>query len=105
MQVEQLLQLIQALQTPTTSDSVWEIGKPYLIRTVTMIQTGILAKVTEHELVLRDACWIANTGRFHDALKDPSVIQEAEPFVNDCIVGRGSIVDATIWHAVKLEQC
>ncbi len=40
----------------------WEIGKIYLIRTVTMIDTGRLVAVTPQELVLEDAAWIAGYG-------------------------------------------
>ena len=72
----------------------WEIGAAYLIRTVTMIQTGRLIAVNEHELVLEDAAWIADTGRFSDALRGGSFV-EVEPFPDGhVIVGRGSIVDA-----------
>ena len=52
-----------------SSDSHWEIGKCYLIRTVTMIDTGRLVAVTDKELVLEDAAWIPDTGRFSDAVK------------------------------------
>ena len=82
----------------------WEIGTPYLIRTVTMINVGKLVFVGPTELVLTDAAWIADTGRFHDCLKDPKAIKEAEPYVNDCIIGRGSICDATQWFDVKVSQ-
>lgn len=77
-------------------ESPWQVGLTYAIRTVTMIQVGRLAKVTERELVLDDASWIADTGRFHDFLKSGSV-KEVEPFVLPVIVGRGAIVDATEW--------
>ena len=87
-----------------SSTEPWVIGKHYLIRTVTMTQVGRLKFVGPQELVLSDAAWIADTGRFHDCLKDPSSINEAEPFVNDAIVGRGSICDATEWHSEKVSQ-
>jgi hypothetical protein len=72
----------------------WKIGSAYLIRTVTMIQTGRLIAVGEHELVLEDAAWIADTGRFADALKGGS-FSEVEPFPDgEVIIGRGSVIDA-----------
>ena len=82
----------------------WVIGKHYLIRTVTMIQVGRLVFVGDKELVLADAAWIADTGRFGDCLRNADVIKESEPFVNPCIVGRGSIVDATEWLDTKVSQ-
>ena len=79
-------------------ESLWEIGKNYLIRTVTMIQLGKLKKVTDKELLLSDACWVADTGLFTDALKDGK-LNEVEMFQRDVIVGRGGIIDATEWLA------
>jgi hypothetical protein len=76
------------------TDGIWEVGRNYLIRTVTMIDTGRLVAVTEHELVLENAAWIADTGRFFDSLQ-ACTFAEVEPFpTGQVIVGRGSIVDA-----------
>ena len=80
--------------TSSPSSSPWEIGSIYLIRTVTMIDTGRLVAVTDKELVLEDAAWIADTGRFSDSLKK-SDFGEVEPFPDGrVIVGRGSVIDA-----------
>ena len=77
-----------------SDNSHWIVGKPYLIRTVTMIQTGRLVKVTDKELVLEEAAWIADTGRFSDALVTLE-FGEVEPFPDGfVIIGRGSIIDA-----------
>jgi hypothetical protein len=74
--------------------SPWVIGKHYLIRTVTMIDTGKLVAVTQQELVLEDAAWIADTGRFSDALRSES-FNEVEPFPDGrVIIGRGAVIDA-----------
>ena len=71
----------------------FEIGAVYLIRTVTMIDTGRLLRVTPTELVLEDAAWIADTGRFADAL-EKLLFKEVEPFPDgEVIVGRGAIID------------
>ncbi len=75
-------------------NSAWEIGKIYLIRTVTMIDTGRLVAVTPHEIVLEDAAWIADTGRFAQAV-EKAEFGEVEPFpAGRVIIGRGSIIDA-----------
>ena len=79
----------------------FEIGKPYLIRTVTMIQTGRLVAVYPTEIVLEDAAWIADTGRFSDALKTCSY-SEVEPFPDGTvIVGRQSIIDAVVVERIE----
>ena len=77
-----------------SDNSHWEIGKTYFIRTVTMIDTGVLVAVTPQELVLEDAAWIADTGRFADALRKCE-FNEVEPFPDGrVIIGRGAIIDA-----------
>jgi hypothetical protein len=75
----------------------YKIGESYLIRTVTMIIIGKLQWVGDLELLFSDAAWIADTGRFHDALKK-GTLNEIEPFVDDVIVGRTTIIDGTKWN-------
>ena len=89
------LQLIANNQQ--SSSHPFKIGEAYLIRTVTFIALGKLEWVGEHELVLSSASWVADTDRFYNALKEGK-LKEVEPFINDVIVGRGSIIDATIWQ-------
>lgn len=80
--------------TTSSDNSAWDIGANYLIRTVTMIDTGRLVAVTSQELVLEDAAWIADTGRFADAV-EKAEFGEVEPFpAGRVIVGRGSVIDA-----------
>ena len=95
MTIGQARQLAVLFKEPQgVSDHPFEIGKPYLIRTVTMIDTGIVQRVTEREIVLTDAAWIADTGRFADAIKSAE-FNEVEPFPEgEVIIGRGSIIDA-----------
>jgi hypothetical protein len=87
-----------------TANHSFEVGKCYLIRTVTLYYTGRLTRVTETDLLLEDAAWIADTGRFFNALRS-GVLNEVEPFVDPVIVPRGAIVDATFWnHPLPREQ-
>ncbi len=90
----QLKEIQHMCGTTKNESHPWKIGKQYFIRTVTMIQTGRLVSVTEHELVLEDAAWIADTSRFHEALLTGK-FSDVEPFPDgEVIVGRGSIIDA-----------
>ena len=94
---------LAAMFNPTVSvpcdNSAWEIGANYLIRTVTMIDTGRLVGVTPQELILEDAAWIADTGRFAQAV-EKAEFGEVEPFpAGRVIIGRGAIIDA-----VKIKQ-
>lgn len=80
-----------------TQNEIWEIGKNYFIRTVTMHLVGKLKVLNQKELLLEKASWIADSGRFHDALKTGE-FEEIEPFINDLIINRESIVDATLFN-------
>ena len=73
-----------------------EVGRAYLIRCVTHYYVGIVQEITETDVVLVNASWIANTGRFHDFLKTGKP-KEVEPFVHEAIVFRGGMIDATPW--------
>ena len=97
-----------AAMVPTAArrdDSHWQIGKCYLIRTVTMALTGRLVKVTDMDFVLEDAAWIADTGRFSDALANAQ-FSEVEPFPSgQVVVGRGALIDAAvIGHAPRTQK-
>jgi len=56
-EARQIASMFQENSTPTLTvvPGPWEIGKNYLIRTVTMIDTGRLVAVSAQELVLEDA--------------------------------------------------
>lgn len=82
----------------------WVTGKAYFIRTITMYLIGKLSFVTPKELVLKDASWIPDSGRFHDALKNGK-LNQVEPFIDEVIINRDCIVDATYWnHQLPHEQ-
>jgi hypothetical protein len=72
-------------------------GEKYFIRTVTHYYTGRLVAVTESDLVLDEAAWIADTGRFATALST-GTINECEPFPGQVLVSRGAVVDACEWN-------
>lgn len=71
------------------------VGKNIFIRTVTMALTGRLAAVFDQELVLEDAAWIADTGRYANAVASGD-FSEIEPYPDGkpVPVGRGAIIDA-----------
>ena len=103
-QIAALFGNVTALQPSKDGDAHWKIGGKYFIRTVTHHLTGKLVAVTDKELVLEQAAWIADDGRLHDALKAGGKFNEVEPFVNPVIVGRGSLIDATEISELSLSQ-
>jgi len=92
----ELKELVELFAAKKESHSI-QVGQNYLIRTVTNYYTGQVKSVTDFDIVLENAAWIADTGRFHDALKN-GTLNELEPFVNDVIISRASIVDMTVWN-------
>ena len=83
----------QQQQTP----HFFEIGKNYIVRTVTMIYTGKLVDVGPTELVLVDAAWIPETDRFMQFVAEGRV-KECEPYPDGrrVIIGRGALMDAVV---------
>lgn len=87
------------------NNGYWEIGKPYFIRTVTNFYTGRLVSVTPLELVLSEAAWIADTGRFTQALEKENFNEvELYPLTAKVIIGRGSIIDAVVVSKIQASQ-
>lgn len=99
--IKELIKEILKEELTTTKTEVkdtscpYEVGKNYHVRTVTMAVAGKLKAVYSNELVLENASWVADTGRFNEYLADTSKLNENEPFKYDVIVGRGAIVDCT----------
>ncbi len=85
---------------PQKAGHPYKLGENYFIRTVTFHYTGKLKEVYPLELVLSDAAWIPDDGRFADALKT-GVFNEVEPYPieEDVIIGRGALIDATVLNA------
>ena len=105
MTIGQIKEITAMLGNQSTHQP-FEIGKNYLIRTVTHIDVGTVIEVGSQELVMVDVSWIADTGRYHDALVK-GTLNEVEPYPvgQKVIIGRGSIIDATLWvHPLPQEQ-
>ena len=91
---------------PITEDNgPWQVGKIYHVRTVTFSIAGVLEWVGDKELLFSEASWIADSGRFSDYLKGKTDSNlEVEPFKEKVIVGRGSVIDATIIEDYEKKQ-
>lgn len=69
------------------------LGEIVFIRTVTHYYTGRYVAKDGHFLVLEDAAWIGDTGRFGDFMKgQPSESLEVEP-MGKTLVNEETIVD------------
>ena len=89
------LKLLESQKEKATTETkgFYQLGKPYMIRTVTMIYTGRLIKSSSNELVLTEACWIPDTGRWQEACHIGS-FDEVEPYPKDAevIINRDAIL-------------
>lgn len=80
------------------------IGGKYFIRTVTYFATGMVKEIKGNFLVLESAAWIADTGRFRDAIMT-GVLNEVEPVEVQMYLNVNTITDAFEWkHNLPTEQ-
>ena len=90
---------IKSLLGSQTENHPFEVGKPYMLRTVTHIDVGRIKAVYPTEIVLTEAAWVADTGRFSEQWDKTgdNAFDEVEMFPRDrdVIVGRGALIDAT----------
>jgi hypothetical protein len=71
-------------------------NKNVFVRTVTHHYTGTLTHLSDGFLVLSNAAWIADDGRFNECLKN-GTCNEVEPYPRETCVSIGSIVDVCQW--------
>lgn len=81
----------------TDSSAVAFPGESLFIRTVTYHLTGRVKQQSGAFLELEDAAWIADSGRFSDALKTGN-LSEVEPVEGIVRVNIMSIVDIFEWR-------
>jgi len=96
---EDLKKELETLEKQKTKATVkqsgfYQLGEPYMIRTVTMIYTGRLVKASNNELVLTECSWIPDTGRWMSACES-GTFDEVEPYPKDAevIVNREAVLD------------
>jgi len=79
-------------------ESPVKVGEKVLIRCVTHYYTGKVEIVTDEEIILSNAAWIADMGRFSEALKN-GTLSEVEPYPDGLIsINRGAVVDVAPWN-------
>jgi hypothetical protein len=88
-------------KTETTNKEMpFEVGKAYFFRTVTYHLTGRVTKIVGDFLVLDDCAWIADDGRFSEAMSkgiDKATSAEIEPYGDEVFLNINSIVDGCLY--------
>ena len=78
------------------------VGEKFFFRTVTYHMTGRVKKVIGSILELENAAWIADSGRFMNAIKEGK-LNEVEP-VGRAFININSVVDFFPWKHVLPEK-
>ena len=94
--IEKLLENMLDEENETPKDCPFEIGKAYLVRTVTYHQIGILKEIIGDFLIFKEASWVADSGRFSECISKGQ-FSEVE-YVGAMIVNKTAIVDAFPWE-------
>jgi hypothetical protein len=78
-------------------ESVYGIGETWFIRTVTHHLVGEVKRVTDKEIILKGGTvlWVADDGRFTEAIKTGKFSETEVYGEQDVVIGRGSVIDGT----------
>lgn len=94
---------MKATTKPTPANGDPLVGGNWFIRTVTFHLVGRVVARHGDLYELADASWVADSGRFMQAIANGS-LSEVEP-VGSAMVNAGAIVDAFPWrHALPKDQ-
>ena len=74
-----------------------EVGRSYLIRTVTFYFVGEVRVVTDSDIVLDCSSTVYDTGRYGEALAN-GTLKELEFCGDGKIVSRGGVIDCDPWN-------
>jgi len=92
---------VKSKHKKSKNNKLFVIGEQYFIRTVNYHALGVLEKEIDGFIFLKDASWVADSGRFSNALKEGIEKQsnsELEPFPNGVYINIKSIVDFCIYQ-------
>ena len=98
--------LHESLKVKSNSNNEYPftVGESYFIRTVTYHLTGKVNQIKGKFLILEEAAWIADSGRFMQAIND-GTLGEVEPIKVVAIVNIDTITDAFPWmHELPRDQ-
>lgn len=102
--IEAILESSCGEETKQKQSYPFKVGDKVYLRTVTYHQVGRVKQIIGKFLMLENASWVADSGRFMNALKD-GTLSEVEPVVDGGGVNIDSIVDFFPWsHELPKEQ-
>jgi len=101
--IEKMVEKMLESDSESSSELPFEIGEAYLIRTVTYHILGRVKSIKGNFLVMEEASWVADSGRFNEAI-GKGTLNEIE-YAGPAIVGINAIADAYPWtHKIPRES-
>ena len=76
--------------------SPFKVNENVFVRTVSFHYVGRVSRVCGQWLQLSEASWVADSGRWHEAVAKGS-LKEVEPYPADCWINLGVVVDWCVW--------
>lgn len=97
--LEQLLKLVEVVgeTKQATAQYPIEVGKAYFFRTVTYHMLGRVKSTTGSFVLLENAVYVADSGRFGEAIKGDIELNELEHLGQDWTVNMDSVSDFGEW--------
>lgn len=95
--IEKILEMAVSENVQTENlEHPFKVGDSYFIRTVTYHFVGTIKEIVGKWIVLKDASWVADSGRFHVAL-EKGELSEVE-YMDKAIINMDTITDASLWN-------
>lgn len=103
----------EGIYQPGIGQTAYKIGRNYFFRLATYHNIGRVVAIYPREIVLETACWVADSGRWAEAIQD-GTLNEVEPYPDfqedgktpfKVIINRSFIVDSCDWiHELPRKQ-
>lgn len=88
-----------------SNENFWPGGSKWFFRLVTYHVIGEVEQVSATEIKLKNASWVADSGRFGEAFRDGFSSTAEIEYVGTMVLGRGAVVDSAPWpHGLPTES-
>lgn len=92
---KKLLELVLELIKNDKTKAPFSVGEKLLVRTVSFFVSGEVVEAGKEWLTLKDAAWIADTGRFHLSVQTGD-FDEVEPVDGPVRINLGAVEDVYV---------
>jgi len=96
MTIKQAREVANMFGGASGSSTSLNVGETVYIRAVTFHYVGRITAITDTDIKLQNASWVADSGRWAEALSTGE-LSEVEPYPDTVCVMRGAVVDVSPW--------